>query len=141
MKAVVCSVSDILHHSYFITVKRAHFSCSLHCLPSRSRTVSPTCDILHLQIHFFRPGQATFVKNSPTMSTGPLNLNHLCKFIQPGYAMMYLPPTKAFPSERCPCIKIYYVNALASGLEPIGIMLEANNRNENVPSINICSKH
>lgn len=69
--------------TYFITVKCAHFSCSLHCLPSRSRTVSPTPDVLYLQIHLLRPGQAKSVENSPTMSTGPLNLNHLCKFQWP----------------------------------------------------------
>lgn len=80
MEAVVCSASDITSSP---TGKCVHFSWSLHCRASKSRASSPTRDILSLQIHLLRPGQATSVKNSPTMSTGPLNLNHLCNLYDP----------------------------------------------------------
>lgn len=80
IEAVVCSASHITSSP---TGKYAHFSWFLHCLASKSRTGSPTRGILYLQIHLLRPGQATSVKNSPTMSTGPMNLNHLCNIYDP----------------------------------------------------------
>lgn len=80
MEAVVCSASDITSSP---TGKCAHFSWSLHCLASKSRTGSPTRDVLDLQIHLLRPGQATSVKNSRTVSTGALKLNHLCNLYDP----------------------------------------------------------
>lgn len=139
MEAVVCSASDITSSP---TGKCAHFTWSLHCL---TWTGSLTRGVPYLQIHLLRPGQATSVKDSPTLSTRPLNLNHLCQsyvFIWPSFpAMRNFLKTTAFPShengtvviKRLKTVRMFILFMLVHQHRTFGIELKAKNRKKEFP--------